>query len=1126
MRIELPLIWQRRTGRLVEAKIPGFALKVMGTSEAALRDDMALLVMQRFEHMAASEARRFQRAPHQRLRIVGIDRTVRDAGTGTKRELQGDVSVLLEKWPADDFWVATPVELPSARFALRSLEALEPALTARLVDYAVEHDLTSLQDVRAARDEKLDILEVDVYPPTILPRAPEPRPRPRRQTAGEQAKKTAAETPAEREERRQRCRLNAVTLREVARNLSYGADDDTLDHAFGREALVEQVTEELLGREGAAIVLVGPSGAGKTAVVHEIVRRLHARGRAAGVRQDVWRVDGGRFIAGMKYVGQWERRAGALAEELAGTGDILFADDLASLIYSGRCRTSDTNVARFLQPHLARGDISILAESTPERLERVREDEPTFAALFRVVHVPSMGELETLRVLLGVLRDLEADSSAGLPPRLGPDALDRILVGAQRFRPHEVFPGKAVRLLRRVLSGGGRAAAGKPFRYFEPEHVHATLHADTGLPPFVLGAEPPRPREVVRGELGGMIAGQREALDAITDVVLTLQTGLHDPDKPLATLLFVGPTGVGKTETARALARYLYGSPDRMLRFDMSELSSPASIARLVGEAGGVDGELTAALRSQPFRVILFDEIEKAHPRVFDALLQLLGEGRISDASGRVANAGAAVILLTSNLGVREAAARSGFAAAGQGAREHYIAAVRSFFRPEFFNRIDRIVPFAALDRSALRVVVEHALGELLSRRGIQRGNVLVDVEPELLDALVEQAYDPRYGARPLRRTLERRLTIPLAHHLVTRRGEDRALVELYRRGAGLGMAVRLLADAAPAPADELDIAGASLSRLRAAISAMRVDAAALSTSVELERWPELGQELESLSAELAALEEDELAETQFVEKVDESRPRLFTRWEMGYGDHHAGRGGLRPRVGFKEERVSLSREVLLRQVRPRAATLRGRWQLLRHRLNGASSGPDRPATLLLECTGTWDGEALQAVARACLVNIFSPQRWEEVATAEGGPAWRVAVTGAPDEVRRIALGYSGPGVRALVERLAGWALMETMRDGVAVSIPVRIELINGIGPSVVEERDGKVAAERAARRAAGPDASLAENAAVVFRRAAGQRVPTAVATGDLVDGERDEVALAAAFARVAVSGVREEAGR
>jgi ATP-dependent Clp protease ATP-binding subunit ClpC len=1058
VKLELPFCVCHHSARLVEAWLPHHAFRGMGPSLAELRDDLALQVMIALESAVAGEWRRYQLAPHLRMRVVDIEtkavdllrasrspqargsdspRSARlaDGERDIKRELRGRISVLLEKWPADDFWVATPTRISELRFALRDPELLPEALPRRLIEWSLRKNIESLEPWHTRYRERLEVLEVDANPGSILPGRNIFTAR----RLGKEAER--AETPAEKEERRRRARLEAKTLREAARNLSYGVEDETLERCFGRERLVEELTDDLLGREGVALVLVGPSGVGKSAIVHELVRRLAARHNAAGARRDVWRIDGSRFIAGQSFVGQWEARAGNLARELVATGDILFADDLASLVFAGRTRVESTNLAQYLEPQLRRGELSILGECTPERWECVREEAPGFAALFRVVHVAALSAKETLPVLLGALRDLESPAAGELPPRLSPAALETLLDSATRFRPHEVLPGRAVRLLRRVLAGPGQVDG--EVRRFGVDEVWAALRAETGLPDFVLGAAPPRSRDDLRRQLSALVAGQPDAIEALVDAVLVMQAGLGDPDKPLSTYLLVGPTGVGKTESAKALAKVLFGGAERLLRFDMSEFVSSASLQRFVGSPGAPDGELTSALRAQPLRVILLDEIEKAHPRVFDALLQLLGEGRLTDAAGRTADARQAVILMTSNLGVREAAARPGFVQSGD--PQHYLSAVRAFFRPEFFNRLDRVVPYRPLDRAALRVVVQHALEDLLSRRGIQRGHVLVDVEPDLLELLVEQAFDPRYGARPLKRLIERHLTVPLAQHLVTRRGDDLALVEMYRKGDQLGLSVRLLADAAPL-ADDDDPARWSRQRLAAEITSLRERFdAGFRASVDLaENWHDL-------KAAFSGLDDDALESVVWEEDVGELDGNPVDRsWT-----HHAGHMGLRQKRAYKARPMTLTDEAQLRRVRPLVAQLRDGVALLQAR----EGAPLENGGLVIECVGTPSPGAMGWVLTALPKNLSPAELW-----VEEEKDFR-QVKELPGSYRRVAMAWSTPALASLLKPLVGWALIERLRDGILTRTLVRVRYVDGVFPDALAAHDARATAERAARR-------------------------------------------------------------
>jgi ATP-dependent Clp protease ATP-binding subunit ClpC len=1078
MELKLPIVVAPLGGRLVEAWVPAFwpGLHRVGPSMSALRDELALAVMERFEKEPVPNVVAYQLPPHVALRHVAVDTDVRDHEKGRRVVLKGRMAVLLEKWPRDDFWVVTPTRLPQARFALAAPDALPQALARRLVAWCLEHELEGLVDGWAQGRERLELLEVDAYAPTILPRTPPKPPTPprRRKTAEKKEEAQPPETPEQREARRNRRRLSLVELRAVARNLSHGARDDALERCFGREALVREVVDALEGREGAALVLVGPPGSGKTALVHEVVRRLTVRQDAAGTRRDVWRVDGNQFIAGMMYVGQWEARARGVVQELVEVGDLLYVDDLASLVYAGRTANERTNVAQYLEPHLARGELTVLAESTPERFERVREQAPTFASLFRVVHVPALDARATLPALLGTLRELEAASGAGAV-RLSPLALETLLDLQQRFVAHEAFPGKAVRLLRRVVARPGALEGG--VRRFTEEDVTSAMREQTGLPDFVLGSAPPKTREALERELAAQVAGQPEAVSAVVDAILTLQRSLQPPDKPLATYLFVGPTGVGKTETAKALARTLFGGEGRLVRFDMSEFVSAASITRLLGRPGAPDGELTTALRTQPFCVVLFDEVEKAHPRIFDALLQFLGEGRLTDGAGRTVDARQAVVVLTSNLGVREAAARTGFHRTPEGAEAHYLSSVRAFFRPEFFNRLDRVVPFRPLTPAALRVVVEHALESLLSRRGIRRGNVLVEVESPLLDLLVEQAYDPRYGARPLKRALERRLTVPLAHHLVRRGAEDLARVELFRRGDDMGLSVELMVRE-PAWAPEPDPAAWTLADVSRVLeeSLARLDALSARHAARLrseEAHPEaleLVERLERLAAEAVDIRENELAERDFLE-TEAAVPKEITRnhdWSR-----HPGRGGLRARPAYSSVPLPVSREERLRRCRPLVVNLRDEVTWLAHQLACRERGAD-VRVVLVEGLGDARDSALEAVARAVPQALGRSAVREERVEPDGRVAW--AAPGAPRpsgvRVRRIAVSLSAFGLAEVLAPLEGYALVETLRGDVVRPAPVRVELLEGDASlledvsRVVAARDAVRATEREARRA------------------------------------------------------------
>jgi len=1119
MDVKLPLVVTHPGRRLVEAWVPGLdGVHEVGPSLSELRDDLALKVMERFEAGPATRLGAFQLPPHVFLRMVDVETVAYDKPARKRWNLEGRMGVLVEKWPGESHWIVTPTRLARARFALRAVDDLQHAMNRRMAAWAVEHRLMSLEDWASPRRERLDILEVDADPPPIFPKGWHRFHVPGRKKKDPKDPKDPKRRPGEpsREERRAMRRLTVRTLREIARNLSHGARDDTLDRAFGREAMVRALLEEFEHREGNAVVLVGAAGSGKTAVVHELVRRMAAKQSAQGTRRDVWRVDGNRFIAGMMYVGQWEARARELIEELIDLGDVLYIDDLASMVYAGRTRAGDTNVARFIEPHLARGELTVIAECTPERFEKVREEEPTFASLFRVVHVEALDDRATLPVLLGVLRDLEGDTVDGSPAlRVSPEALETVLTLTRRFFAHEAFPGKAVRLLKAVLAGPGERRDNQ--RWYTRADVFATFQRQTGLPDFILGAGSLKTRdEVVRG-ISAMVVGQPDAVDAVADVVVLMQHGLADPDKPMATYLFVGPTGVGKTETAKALATWLFGSPTRLVRFDMSEFGSSMAITRLVGHAGEPDGELTLALRTQPFCVVLFDEIEKAHPRVFDALLQLLGEGRLTDAAGRLADARQAVILMTSNLGVKEASQRTGFARDGDDARAHYTSAARKFFRPEFFNRIDRVVPFGPLSRESLRVVVEHALGQLLSRRGIVRGNVLVDVEPELLDALVEQAWDPRYGARPLRRALERELAVPLAHHLVRRQSTDLSLVDLYRAAQGMCLTVRSLRNAAPVSV-QTDLSTWTAETVSDVVAELRERIDAIGTSPAYERLAD--ERAEALRALLRGTDAPVSPGVELLERLSELRDALDRveerdpRSERFLEDTHTAPDEV-PRTWrfgtiLRDPTVRVYETVtqegfVVQSLGPEVARLLDAMEVLEHQVARSGDGVER-VTVLFEPSSNrdprWNGRVTEACARAVPQFVGRVNAWREV-LEDGEARWEPTAEETALPVERRALVVHGVGLRDLLGSLEGHALFRLRGKAGAVDesvVLVSVVVLDGDDVlAAVGAHDQRTRAARDARRD-GDHHDRHEVATVTLRGAIDQELGKAslehVATG------------------------------
>ncbi|MEK6237416.1 MAG: AAA family ATPase, partial [Planctomycetales bacterium] len=327
------------------------------------------------------------------------------------------------------------------------------------------------------------------------------------------------------------------------------------------------------------------------------------------------------------------------------------------------------------------------------------------------------------------------------------------------------YPGRPLRFLKNLLADRDRGET------WSARDVVAAFARETGLPRFLLDDSVPLDLQASRDWFAGRVVGQARATDLIVELTAAVKTGLSRPGRPIASLLFIGPTGVGKTETAKALAEFFYQDKNRMARFDMSEYADPISVKQLVGGVFGSEGALTSKVREQPFGVVLLDEFEKAHPLFFDLLLQILGEGRLTDAGGRAADFSNSVIVMTSNLGAEQymqgaAGFRKEDAAEAERATEHFLRRVREFLRPELFNRIDRVVPFLPLDQDAVLNIARRELELVQQRDGLRYREVELEFGPEVAAVLAKAGHDPRYGARPLKRAMERSLLGPLAEGL------------------------------------------------------------------------------------------------------------------------------------------------------------------------------------------------------------------------------------------------------------------------------------------------------------------------------------------------------------------------
>jgi DNA polymerase III delta prime subunit len=547
----------------------------------------------------------------------------------------------------------------------------------------------------------------------------------------------------------------SAELQSVGRCLDWLYPDE-LDRPVGRDAEADELFQLLKTKDRRPVLILGPRGAGKTAVLHEIVRRFVAARRSAHSGQEqFWLLAPQRLVAGMSYVGEWEARLLAIVKHAQEQRHILYFDDLLGLYQAGISAQSSLSMAHVLKPYIERRDVRIVAEMTPEALRVLQEKDRGLADQFHVLRVNEMDENQTLRALVGVMRDLEQKHEC----RFQTDALPAVMDLQRRYARESVFPGKAAGFLRRV-------ALKRRKDWVTRFAVLAEFKAQSGFTMQFLDDGATLKRGDVLQKLREKVVGQENALNAAADVVTLAKARLNDTSRPLASMLFLGPTGVGKTYCAKTLAEYLFGAAERLLRFDMNEFVSPYAVARLVGTFDQPEGLLTGAMRRQPFAVVLLDEIEKAHPDVFNLLLQVMDDGRLTDALGRTADFSNAIIILTSNLGVREAGAKLGFRHSQTREGHVFTQAAEKFFKPEFFNRLDRIVPFERLRREDVGDIARHLLNELWQREGLARRRCKLLVDDETLDAVVEAGYHPLLGARALKRAVERHLTQPLGAQL------------------------------------------------------------------------------------------------------------------------------------------------------------------------------------------------------------------------------------------------------------------------------------------------------------------------------------------------------------------------
>ena len=550
----------------------------------------------------------------------------------------------------------------------------------------------------------------------------------------------------------------------------------------GRDRPLAELEALLAGGERLSVLLVGEESVGKTALV--LAWASKHRRRAAFVTSI------SQLVAGASGLGEWQERIARLMDAAELLDAVIFLDDFGAL-FADKPEEGGFDVGSAIRRYVSGGRVRLVGEITPTALERAERRDVALVGAMTRLRLDPLDPATTVEVLRA--RAAQWGKAEPHRPTVATEALAPVVELARRYLPYRAFPGKAVRFLEelRATRETVRDASGKPAP-LGLEDAYEAFSLVTGIPAFLLRDDRELRLDRVIAHLRRRMIGQEEAVRRVAETICVAKAQLGPADKPLATFLFVGPTGVGKTELARSLADFLFGSEQRLIRFDMSEYGDPWAAERLItGGAGSGDGLLTAKVREQPFCVVLLDEIEKAHPAVFDLLLQVLGEGRLTDGRGRTTYFQNAILVMTSNLGAIGARAALGIAAPGdpadrdrQAELDRYQRAVAGAFRPELVNRIDRVIAFHRLDRAEVAEVARLQTARIAARRGLAGAGIVLEITPAALDRLAAGGFSSEWGVRALRRHLDDTLVAPVAR-LLGRLGADAQGGVAHVRGAG-----------------------------------------------------------------------------------------------------------------------------------------------------------------------------------------------------------------------------------------------------------------------------------------------------------------------------------------------------
>ena len=625
---------------------------------------------------------------------------------------------------------------------------------------------------------------------------------------------------------------------QLATDLTSLAEEGKLDPVVGRVMEIERVIQILARRTKNNPALIGEPGVGKTAIVEGLAQRiLEGDVPAPLLDKRVLQLDVGSLVAGTMYRGQFEERLKRVIDELKASESILFIDEVHMLVGAGAAGSS-VDAANILKPALSRGELQVIGATTHDEYRKHIESDAALERRFQPVQVEEPNVDETIEILRGVrtayeehhrlsISDDALDAAAQLSSRYVTDrflpdkAIDLIDESSSRVRMYKSPAAKTAKDLIGQIKESRRnhALALEDGRYEDAQEVLERQEAYesqlerlqsawdrstspvvtaediaemvsmwTGVPVMQIAQEESVRLLEMENELQQHIVGQEEAIEAISKAVRRARAGLKDPRRPIGSFIFLGPTGVGKTELTKALAKFIFGSEDALIQLDMSEFMERHSVSRLVGAPPGYvgyeeAGQLTEALRRRPYSIVVFDEIEKAHPEAHNMLLQIMEEGHLSDARGRSVDFRNALVVMTSNVGAEMIKRQTsiGFDVkrdeeldeklAYQEMRKKLLDALKRVFRPEFINRVDAVIVFRALSMESIKEIVQLELDKVSLR--LEEHAIVISITPAALELLAEMGYDPEMGARPLKRVIQQNIEDTLSDSLLAGEFED-----------------------------------------------------------------------------------------------------------------------------------------------------------------------------------------------------------------------------------------------------------------------------------------------------------------------------------------------------------------